>query len=413
MYLIEKIRKKGFIGTIKKIIEISSKCINVIFYYIFFITPIDTKLIVFESEGDLSDNAFALYDYMKKKGLLKKYKAVWMVDSIKEAEIYKFENTIFINKTPCFIDICRMYYLAKCQWYIYDHCNLLSNLYTKKEKKIIYLSHGWGYKAAKEIDNKKKTATSPNYICATGVLSAQGLAAYWQEPMEKMLITGYPRIDYFYFRNQQVEKKIEELYDLNTYKKILFWMPTFRKSNISHLSEDYNHYQTGLPIFETEEDLEKFDTFLYENNFLMIFKLHHLQAELPIFNKKYKNIIILRDRELYQQKVQLYQVIKYADVVISDYSSITIDVLPLDIPLIYTLDDYEEYKKNRGIYPENAIEYMPGYHVYNINDLQSSLIEISNGIDKFKADRSKLLKLYHEYNDGNSSKRILNFLSIE
>ncbi|WP_347943632.1 hypothetical protein V4S36_10655 [Enterococcus cecorum] len=65
--MIEKIRKKGFIGTIKKIIEISSKCINVIFYYIFFITPIDTKLIVFESEGDLSDNAFALYDYMKKK----------------------------------------------------------------------------------------------------------------------------------------------------------------------------------------------------------------------------------------------------------------------------------------------------------------------------------------------------------
>lgn len=118
-------------------------------------------------------------------------------------------------------------------------------------------------------------------------------------------------------------------------------MPTFRQSNSKEISEEYIDNQTGLPIFETYDSLKKFSEYLNKNNVLLVFKLHHLQADLDVFHKKFDNILILRDEDLSSDGVQLYQVVKYADIIISDYSSISIDAMVLDIPLIYTLDDYK------------------------------------------------------------------------
>ena len=85
----------------------------------------------------------------------------------------------------------------------------------------------------------------------------------------------------------------------------------------------------------------------------------------------------------------------------------------MDKPIIFTLDDYEEYDKSRGFIIDNAKDYMPGYHVYNYEDLTNALTDIKNNKDYYKQDRLKIVQLYHKYNDGNSSARILHFLKIE
>lgn len=56
--------------------------------------------------------------------------------------------------------------------------------------------------------------------------------------------------------------------------------------------------QTGLPLFETAESLAEFSDFLQKNNILLIFKLHHLQAELPVFRAVLPNITVIRDADL-------------------------------------------------------------------------------------------------------------------
>lgn len=75
-------------------------------------------------------------------------------------------------------------------------------------------------------------------------------------------------------------------------------MPTFRQCRNSALSEDYLTGQTGLPLFETAESLAEFSDFLQKNNILLIFKLHHLQAELPVFRAVLPNITVIRDADL-------------------------------------------------------------------------------------------------------------------
>lgn len=412
MNVLIKIRKHGVYDSLKILaLHIVNIVNNIIYYICSVLFPINNKLIILESEGDLSDNAYALFDYMKKNGYLSRYKVVWMVDNIVEAKKQKYKNTVYAIKVPYKIEFLRSYYLATCKWYIYDHCNFLADKTKRKNQFIIYLSHGWGYKAAKG-NYSTKPKTTYDYLTATGPLAAKGLSDYWNESDKKAILTGYPRIDYLFQDNYKVRIKLNQKWSINKYDKIIFWMPTFRKSTNLGLSENYNNSETGLPIFYTKEELNNLSDYLKTNNYLLVLKLHHLQAELPIFNEVISNVLVIRDDDIKNLNLQLYQVISIADIMISDYSSISIDYLVLNRPIIYTLDDYEEYDKSRGLYPKNAIDYMPGYHIYNVKELLNSIDEICSGVDVYSKDRELIIPKYHKYLDGNSSKRILNKFGI-
>lgn len=412
MKIISKIKKYGLRKSMKFGFIKMKIGINKLFFEFGKMFPVCPNLIVMESEGDLSDNAFALYDYMRTNGYLNKYRVIWLVDNTPKLSSLNFQNTRFDIKAPDKINFKRQFHLSRAHWYIYDHNNVISNVKKRKCQKIIYLSHGWGYKASKN-DDTKNDKTHFDLLTSTGPLAAKGMADYWKEPLEKVKITGYPRYDYFFQNNSHVDKILNDKWHLKKYKKIIFWMPTFRQSNNSNLSEDYIRNQTGLPLFTTEQDLKTFSKYLKENNLLMFFKLHHLQANLPIFKQKFDNIIIVKDEQLQQMGIQLYQFVKYADVLISDYSSISIDYLLLNRPIVFTLDDYNQYDMSRGLFPKNAIDYMKGYHVFNKEQLENSLNEIISGVDKYKEERKQILPEYHTYTDGNSSKRVLDLIGIK
>lgn len=410
MSLIKKIRSHGFRGTVKALSFRISRVINNVFYYLARVIPVSDRLIVMESEGDLSDNAYALYDYMLQNGYLEKYRIVWLVDNVKKAKKNSFPNTDYVKKYPYVVSYKRSRYLATCKWYIYDHCNVLSKIRKREEQTVVYLSHGWGYKAPKGEEDKVKTHY--DYLVATGSLAAEGLSLYWKEPMQKAVITGYPRIDFFFNSDMEKEATIKKRFGLEKYKKIIIWMPTFRKSTSHLLSEDYIDNQTGLPLFYDVNELIVFSDYLKSVDVAVVLKIHHLQANLDVFSNNFDNIVILRDEDINKEKIQLYEFIPIADAMISDYSSVAIDYLALNKPLVYILDDYYDYEKSRGLFPKNAIDYMPGYHVYTIDELKYAIKEICDGQDCFSDERRKLTSQYHSYLDGNSARRLLNFLKI-
>lgn len=411
MHYINKIRKKGFIGCVNYIKYCFIKCINTLAFTFCLLFKRDEYSIVLESEGDCCDNAYALYNYMKKNGYLEKYKITWLVEHPENFQEEKKVNYVQKNIYNC-VSFKTIFRLRTCHWYIYDHCNIMSN-YKKRDNQIfIYLSHGWGYKASKggSLENCKSKF---DYMTATGPVSAEGLSKYWNSDIKNTIVTGYPRLDYFFGEDSPVLNHINNIWKFDKYTKVFFWMPTFRQSTNQALTENYIKSETGLPILETLDMLKKLDSLLSNINVLLVFKIHHLQLELPVFNNKFNNIIFINDEELRNNNIQLYQLIKCADALISDYSSISIDYLLLDRPIIYTLDDYEQYDKSRGLFPHNAIDYMPGYHVYTVEELNNSIIEIRKGIDRYSDDRKLVMNNYHTYRDGNSSRRILDMFDIK
>ena len=91
--------------------------------------------------------------------------------------------------------------------------------------------------------------------------------------------------------------------------------------------------------------------------------------------------------------IPLYKFVALSDGLISDYSSIAIDYLLVDKPIAFTLDDYDLYKESRGFVFENPLDYMPGHHIYNFNDLRVFIECIATGKDSYKEERDRVRKV--------------------
>ena len=385
-----------------------SRPINVFFIGLFQKSKINRSLIVFESEGDLSDNSFALFDYLLNNRYLESYSVVWMVDDIIKVRRRKYPNTVYKRKNPIFVDIKRSFYLATCAFYIYDHCNLLKDCKKREGQKIIYLSHGGILKKAKGTSNDYYN-NDENYI--TGKLFIPGMKSWTQASDNKIIDIGFPRLDYFFKTPSNNTNKLKKLLNIDPYNKMFVWMPTYRKSWNAAFSEEYSYSSTGIPILHSIDDFIKLNDFLKSKNTVCVFKPHHLQFHLDIFDKCYSNICFLTDDLLFENDVQLYEFINISDALITDYSSVGYDYAITNKPIIYTIDDEGQYFKSRGFVIDPR-PYSIGYKCKEIHDIYNAIEDICNGFDEYKQKRVEILPMLHSHIDGYASKRIVEHLRI-
>ena len=101
---------------------------------------------------------------------------------------------------------------------------------------------------------------------------------------------------------------------------------------------------------------------------------------------------------------------KDTDALISDYSSAAYDYLHLDKPIAYTMDDAKEYKL--GFIVEDPFSLMAGHIIYNQKDFMKFIEDVLEEKDPYKFERKNLYDRVFKFHDGDSSKRIVEFLEI-
>lgn len=171
-------------------------------------------------------------------------------------------------------------------------------------------------------------------------------------------------------------------------KKIFIYMPTFR--------------DTGKDISGWIKS-NKLRTFLKNNNSVLICKLHFAD----------KNAISLEQTdEIYKMNgiSDMYPILKYTDALITDYSSIALDYLLVNKPIIYFPIDLEEYQeKCRGFFVPYD-EFVAGDKVYSEDELINSMQKIINEEDNYKECRKELRDKMFKYQDGKNCERFFNFI---
>ena len=376
--------------------------------------PKDFKQVVFISSPDMSDNSFAFFKYMIDKHS-SKYVFIWLLEEKNNLLHYESmikENIIIDNITYKKIKFISrnsfmgFYYYVSSKYIFFTH-GFFTGMSLPKTQVRVNLWHGMPLKALGYLLNSKVIVPKTSYTIATSKLFQGIMSKVFNSPNESVLVVGQPRYDLFYTQNSILHK----LYiDKNLYKQILFWAPTFRRAMGKDMKD--GDFSDGLPIVGID-NLNNFNHYLKKLNIFLLIKLHPMDILNNHIFKKMTNIKVIRNKFLLDNNIQLYSLLSHVDILITDFSSIYIDFLLLDKPIIFLSDDFDSYENSRGFTFDNPKEYMPGEFVTTYKNLKiviDRLVIEKN--DNYIAKRLEIRKLFHKY-ENNFSHRLYKLLDMQ
>lgn len=346
--------------------------------------PLNKKLIVFESNPDISDSTYALYLYIRKN--YPTYKCVWAIKPEQRKKCKKKKIRFFLVNNK----LSLLFYLSTCKYFLYTHLRIIERKLRKNQ--IAYeIWHGSpGKRFNKELINNKENGHI--FVTATKYTFEKYRKNY-DLHISNYLLCNHPRNDFFDPKFSSYENnKVEEIFHLSQYSKTIIWLPTFKreKSKSSYFLDNFSMKISFKEFVELNEYLNQY-------NMLLIIKLHPMAINSDLSQyKSFSNIAFLSSKDLLDYDVQLYSIIGKCDAMISDFSSVVYDFMELDRPIGYVLTDLNSYAndKNEGFIHENIEKFIVGDRIYTLADLENFISKIKDGVDDYKEERNKLAKLY-------------------
>lgn len=375
------------------------------------LVPKENQIFIYNSL-EIYMNNYALYKYLIEKKLNSKYKIVYAMPNV--CKLQKELNVTFIDLAMRKNLIKALGAFMKSKYVFYDNSNI--RIPSTRDQKIINLWHGTPLKKIGFMSNAA-TILPPNALnCFDKILLSNDIQddiymKSFRLKENQILHAGYPRNDLIFSKEKQFPKIIEDYYK---YEKHILWMTTYRvtKDGVSHTC-DKDWSLTGIPLLTNEDRLGKMNEFLKKKNMQLIIKMHNNNSQNSIQDIHFSNIKYLSENEYLEKGVQLYELLKETDVLITDYSSIYFDYLLTNKPIGFVLDDYESYSKTNGLYYNNIEYYLPGEHIYTYEELEFFFEKIEKQIDTKEELRKEINGLFNKYDrHGKNCEWLLNELEI-
>lgn len=357
------------------------------------------NIIVIESHNDFDCNGGAFYNYLIENKYNEKYKIVWMLKN-------KAPSGLPYNVVTCQVyqpSIRKAWYVCRAKIFTAD--NVITKK-VRKEQKSFYFTHG--AVGLKSVVGKCNIPDTVDYILSPSefygpIQAKQGSMSY---PNKRFLCLGYPCHDTLFMPSENELGKITQ----NNYAKMVLWMPTFRKGGGYKRNDSTKELPMGIPIIETEEDLQKLNDALCKLDMLLVVKIHPMQDKDTIKVHSMSNIQVLTGESVKELSVDNYRLLKDADALISDYSSIAYDYLMLNRPIGYDFSDLDCY--TNGLCVDNPDDYIAGPKIYDYRQLVSFLTDVSDNKDYYAEKRQLLRSQIYKYLDGKSCERLVKFMEL-
>lgn len=238
-----------------------------------------------------------------------------------------------------------------------------------------------------------------NMFLTSSELNAKLIMGAFRLPQSVVYDGIYPRCEFIMSSKEHIRAFIDKyegedtkdlIATMKNYERVYIYMPTWR------MKYGKKFLQHAMP------DLNKLDMALKESNSLMLLKLHPSMEYKVDDMRNLTNIIYITP------KMDVYPILPFTDVLITDYSSIYYDYILLRGKgcIIYDFD-YKDYKTDEYAFYCDFKEHTPGTHIGNYDTL---LNFISSKSDCPVENRTWLLnKFWGEY-ESKSVKAMFNYV---
>lgn len=215
-----------------------------------------------------------------------------------------------------------------------------------------------------------------DYVLAPGKFTAESFCRAFHVPEERIVLLGLPRIDVL-LNGECPAEEIRSRLSIDSSRPTALYAPTFRKGkqiNVGPLIEEACRYNINL-IIRTHP----LDTLNIEH--------------LP------ENIVI-------DHRFDTYDLMKFADMIISDYSAVGIEALLLEKPVYFYLYDIKDYARDPGLNVDYQKEF-PGMAFRHAADLMRSAAERDYPFSRIKTLKNK----YFECDTANCTQKLAEFIA--
>lgn len=366
------------------------RIVGVIVYNMFKVFPRNNKVIVFGSQNgkDIGDNPKFIYNEMKKKT---SYKFIW---------ILKNKSNVLKNMQEgyeCYYykSLKGIYYQLRAKTFIHSHSInddflrvLLGGATSINTWHGVGLKKVWGenkktytYQTFHEKSSIKKflkmqvvktNIAKYNYVISTSKRVSSYYPTTFLVDKQNVLELGQARNDVFY-----TEEKIQSKFlDYLKNNKVILYMPTHRD-----FGKKDDNITNILKLDKIEEICDKY-------NYKFVIK-KHMYSSLDSL-KDYKNIV-----EISNWQIDTQLILKYSDILITDYSSCYTDYLLLNRPVIFYCYDLNEYLSGEREMYFDYDEVTPGEKVKNFKKLEEVISKTIEGQDLFEQERKRVLNIFY------------------
>ncbi len=287
----------------------------------------------------------------------------------------------------------KAYHLARAKYiFLNDNFMPMANLNFRNEAVITQLWHaegafkkfGFDIEQPSEIRALERACSDRySYVVCSGEEVAEIYANAFAVAPEKVLPLGAPRTDKFYkkINEKRLRDDFDRQYPECRGKKLVLYAPTFREN--------------------TEDDagiLKNIDVKAFNERFPDSALLIRLHPQVHTANADLNGAVNLSDYG------DVQKLIRIADVLITDYSSICMDFALLEKPVYFYAFDLERYAVERAFYYDYE-SYVPGPVARDFQTLLNLMYtDMSKTYEKRRSDF--VLKNYGTP-DGKASQRVV------
>ncbi|MFT5253371.1 MAG: CDP-glycerol glycerophosphotransferase (TagB/SpsB family) [Flavobacteriales bacterium] len=370
---------------------IASFCLIFFQFLQLFVKKDNNLFLFFHSSTNLSDNnkyafielvkhsEYQCYNFIFKKELFKnisnndkQYRPIYFF-SLKACYLYLKSSTIFTTHDALFFPFGL----------------------NPKTKRIINLWHGTplktiGADTIKNSKNRKLRKLKYSHVLCNSDFEKILLSSSFNQPLNSFWLIGSPR--------HNAILKGNKLNDIHHFlnKKVILYAPTFRDNG------------KAVELFPFKNfELEKFDIFLKENNSVLLVRTHPSDRTSSEYFVKNAENIISANSEVFPD---IQDLLFHTDLLITDYSSVYLDYLVLNRPMMILPYDIEKYKYERGLLFDIE-KFFPGPSITDYKDFKN-YINASLENPSIDADKRKFVSsVFHYHQDGNTMERLIEKLS--
>ena len=335
-------------------------------FKIFCIFPIQNKIIGNTMRGrKFGDNPQYVFEALHQ--LNPNIDFVWLVDKRFQVDLPSWVRPVYYNNVFKFL-----FEMATAKVYINSHIYGMG-WHKRKDQIVIETFHGGlGIKKinfdvarvretprlAKSIINTCKI--SDVFISQSEHLSNLYRRAFgYKGPIYKC---GYPKNDKLLRPCPEIPADVRHYFGISENDRVVLYAPTFRDSFEKSGEMDFSVY--GIDFARMKSAFEK----RFGGVWTVMVKWHPILANYV----KDKDVGLSKDYLDATQYNDMQDLIIASDAVVSDYSSCIFDAALREIPCFTFATDFEEYKKDRGVYYE--MDELPFPYAQNNDELEANIL---------------------------------------